>query len=358
MQLIHISSIIFVQSIMLAMFLLTIKSKTKQSNRLLAIYLLALTVRLFGFYGPRPVQYNFVFEAFTMTYFLNAPLLYLYLKSSIDKNFRLSKYNLLHTIPFFIFFMLIILKNKAGLSLNFLADSEFAFIESCRSVQFITYMAGFGIAYKRDSERWSYPLKNMEKPKKFWLLFFLWGNVAQFLFRTLAILFVFHIIYVPRWCTWLSSIIWLSSFLFLNSIVFIALKIPEVFTKMKHGKNGTLPDSELKRLNSKLLTLIETDKQFLDSTLSLPDLAKEMKISTNHLSHLINTVHNKNFYDFINGYRIEESKRILKQIKNGEMNILEVAYQVGFNSKSTFNSAFKRNTGLTPLQYKKEHKNN
>ena len=76
-------------------------------------------------------------------------------------------------------------------------------------------------------------------------------------------------------------------------------------------------------------------------------------ISPYHISQVFNDCFNKNFYDFINLYRIEESKKLLRNPKNNEKTILEILYEAGFNSKSTFNALFKKHTGVTPTEYRK-----
>ena len=71
------------------------------------------------------------------------------------------------------------------------------------------------------------------------------------------------------------------------------------------------------------------------------------------LSELINRAFNQNFFDFINSYRIEEAKKMLTYDSDERRTVLEVLYDSGFNSKSAFNNAFKRNTGITPTEYRK-----
>ncbi|MBN1397426.1 MAG: AraC family transcriptional regulator, partial [Bacteroidetes bacterium] len=75
------------------------------------------------------------------------------------------------------------------------------------------------------------------------------------------------------------------------------------------------------------------------------------------LSEIINNSLNQNFYDFINSYRIKESKLMLEDKENKRKTVLEILYAVGYNSKSSFNVAFKKHTGMTPSQFKKMHKN-
>ena len=74
------------------------------------------------------------------------------------------------------------------------------------------------------------------------------------------------------------------------------------------------------------------------------------------LSQIINEELNKNFYDLVNYYRIEEAKKLLVSV-NGERTILDIAYDVGFNTKSSFNRAFKKQTRMTPSQFKQKFSN-
>lgn len=105
------------------------------------------------------------------------------------------------------------------------------------------------------------------------------------------------------------------------------------------------------RIIDKLQTFMQTEKPFLDNNLKLPSLAKKLDLSTNHLSQVINEQFHMNFYDSVNEYRISEAKTILASSETHEVSIVEVALEVGFNSKSTFYAAFKKNTSMTPLQY-------
>ncbi len=106
----------------------------------------------------------------------------------------------------------------------------------------------------------------------------------------------------------------------------------------------------------KLKTIMETDKPYLDSTLSLPDLADRLKINRNILSQVINETYNKNFFNFINEYRIKEAQLRLLDPNYDNLSIEGLAKEVGFNSKSVFNPAFKKLTGKTPAEFKKAHR--
>lgn len=86
--------------------------------------------------------------------------------------------------------------------------------------------------------------------------------------------------------------------------------------------------------------------------LTLKDLASALDIYPHYITQVLNTVFNQNFYDFINNYRIEEVKERLRDSQYRNLTVLAIAYDCGFNSKSTFNRIFKQKTGLTPTQYR------
>jgi YesN/AraC family two-component response regulator len=85
----------------------------------------------------------------------------------------------------------------------------------------------------------------------------------------------------------------------------------------------------------------------------LKTLAERLGVHYNYLSQIINEQFKQNFNDFINKYRIEEAKKILKTPSGSEKTILEIAYETGFYSKSVFNTAFKKFTGKTPSEFRK-----
>ena len=93
------------------------------------------------------------------------------------------------------------------------------------------------------------------------------------------------------------------------------------------------------------------EKLYLNSSITLTEIAQKLNIAPCSLSQIINETFQQNFRDFVNKYRIEESKRLLTQL-NQNLNIMGIALDAGFNSKSAFNSAFKKHTGVTPKEFK------
>ena len=123
----------------------------------------------------------------------------------------------------------------------------------------------------------------------------------------------------------------------------------------KYLKSGLKKD-DAKIYLAKLKEFMQAEKPYLDNTLGLKDLAKFIDITTNQLSQLLNEQLNQNFYDFVNSYRIEKFKEMIKDPKNSGFTLLALAYECGFNSKTTFNTFFKKSTGKTPSQYFQENK--
>jgi adenylate cyclase len=108
---------------------------------------------------------------------------------------------------------------------------------------------------------------------------------------------------------------------------------------------------QAKEIEGKLTGLMEAEKPYLNPRLSLPDLAELVDISTNQLSQFLNEHLHKNFYDYVNSFRLREYQNLVKNPKYAHLSILGLAYECGFNSKTTFNTFFKREMGVKPSEY-------
>jgi AraC-like DNA-binding protein len=128
--------------------------------------------------------------------------------------------------------------------------------------------------------------------------------------------------------------------------------------KIKRAKKEKM-ERYYKDKNSIYLAKIENcmvqDKPYLDPDLTSPKLAEKLGLSVNHLSFIINHNYKMNFNEFINEFRIEEAKKRLSEPGSRDLNLITIAHEVGFNSKSTFNLFFKKKTGLTPSQFRKKN---
>jgi AraC-like DNA-binding protein len=121
----------------------------------------------------------------------------------------------------------------------------------------------------------------------------------------------------------------------------------------EENKKKIIEDEKLESIKAKLIKLMYTEKPFLECELSLIKLASQLNISSHQLSYVINTGFNENFYQFVNRYRIEEAKNLLIDPNMNHLNLIGIAFEVGFNSKTVFNTTFKKTTNQTPSEYKK-----
>lgn len=117
-------------------------------------------------------------------------------------------------------------------------------------------------------------------------------------------------------------------------------------------KKKTISDEKLEEYQHRLLVIMENEKPYMDSEITLPKLGKILLLNTYQTSYLINSCFGENFYTFINRYRLEECKKMLSNRSFDHMSILSIAYESGFNSKTAFNTAFKKNTGCSPSEFR------
>ncbi len=144
---------------------------------------------------------------------------------------------------------------------------------------------------------------------------------------------------------------------------YVALKQPEVISGGVHltgpprYEKSTLNSNRVDAYASRLVAAMEEEKLYTDSALKLSDLAEKLGIAPHHLSQVLNVKLRKNFFDFVNSYRIDEAKHRLSQPQHNHFTILSIAHEVGFNNKASFNSAFKKHTGMTPSQFRDSSSN-
>ncbi|UCH92112.1 MAG: AraC family transcriptional regulator [Candidatus Aminicenantes bacterium] len=128
----------------------------------------------------------------------------------------------------------------------------------------------------------------------------------------------------------------------------------KIFRKKPPPGESSLENDYAEVCIKKLMHLVEIEKIYCDEKLTLRSLAEKLQMPYYKLSEILNKKLNRKFNDFINYYRIEEAKRILRSSEAEDKTNDAIAIEVGFNSTTTFYKIFKRYTGMTPNQYKKE----
>ena len=131
---------------------------------------------------------------------------------------------------------------------------------------------------------------------------------------------------------------------------------PEITSKTKYESSPLSMDAA-RSYYEKISEFMISKKPYLQSDLTINDLADKLALHSKYLSQIINEHFGKNYFEFINGYRVEEAKKMLLNSLDNRLTILEILYECGFNSKSSFNAAFKKETGITPTEFRKSIKN-
>jgi AraC-like DNA-binding protein len=124
------------------------------------------------------------------------------------------------------------------------------------------------------------------------------------------------------------------------------------FTTVKYRKSS-LSDENKEQILKKITREMETNRYFTNNLASLAGLARQINESSHHVSQVINEKMNRNFFEMLAWYRVEHAKKLIRQDKQGKITVEELAEMVGYNSKSSFNSAFRKYTSKTPSEYRK-----
>ena len=123
----------------------------------------------------------------------------------------------------------------------------------------------------------------------------------------------------------------------------------------KYAETNLTQEQKIQLLDS-LTAIMEREKCFLDERLTINDLAKKINSNRNYLSQIINEHYQTNFNNFINEFRVKEARKLLINTDYQNYTIEGIAQTVGFNSKATFNAAFKKFTGVTPSFFRENSK--
>lgn len=127
---------------------------------------------------------------------------------------------------------------------------------------------------------------------------------------------------------------------------------PEPESAAPRYERSGLSEREARRLKEALATVMERDRPWQDSELTLADLADRLSTTPHKLSEVLNSQLGQSFYDFVNGYRVREVQRRIAAGEAQRLRMLTLALDAGFASKSTFNQAFKKHTNQTPSDYR------
>lgn len=360
-------------SLFLAFFLLTLKTKYRTSNYLFGVFLILTAIDLsgplFDLIPHRPSNLLMLKNIFA---FLQIPVFYLYALSVCYSDFRIKTKHLLHLIPFFIANLVLLpryyivgVASKIHFIVNHQNRIELQFNHILFHIQIIVYFTALFML--------------LRKVKKLYLENHAGNSINSYnwLFQFTVVLTILYLVVILKNIFKFSEYPYLSESIKIGILVsqlfiicwylYKALNNPGLFrsidSKLKlvshiilEEKNDEPFAANEEKNNEQLLKLQQymiEEKPFLNPSLTIQEVSNAVGIPVRDLSVLINHRLKQHFYDFVNTYRIENAMIILKDVTKSKVTILEILYEVGFNSKSSFNTAFKKHTGNTPTDYRK-----
>lgn len=153
--------------------------------------------------------------------------------------------------------------------------------------------------------------------------------------------------------SYVSFMIYATSYRVMNGSDFFKTQSSFFSFPISKYQKSSLSDEEKEMILSKIKREMEANRYFTNNLASLSGLAKQLNESSHHVSQVINEKLNKNFFDLLAAYRVEYAKKLMSADKDMKLTVEELAEQVGYNSKSSFNIAFKKYTSQTPSEYRK-----
>jgi len=336
--------------------------RKSRANLFLSILLIAFIFSIFHVRYAGQVMSHFSFRAFNVgdpTFLLIAPLLWLYTEELTGHSVKFTLGSVLHFVPFFfIVFCSIYLKSVSSsepvmILLEAYPRIPVVFFWIITIVQFSCYQYFTQRKWTAYQQLMRQEVSNTENINISWVKFFMSVFLIINIFFLLGLVAVIHLDHM----TWLWKGVGILFSLSIFALGYKGILQREVFDTSDYiSTEEPLITATVKpdqQQIDKLISFMSEKKPYLDAELTLSSLAKELNLSRSQLSQLINTGIGENFYDFVNKYRVEEVKRLMIDPKMSNFNLLGIALEAGFKSKSTFNLIFKRFTGLTPSEYKR-----
>jgi AraC-like DNA-binding protein len=357
------------QGVLLSAFLFT-KKQNHAANLILAVATLALSIELatvvyytnrwYKLY-PHLMGFSYPFPA------LYGPLFFLYAKLISKKEKRFRAIDFLHFTPILIIYCItapiffysgeekITFLNNMLLGIH---DPIFSIFNGFIPIQGITYTILTIKTVAEYNRNIKDTYSSIDLINLHWLKYLTLGLII--IWSIVALLAVARVVMPPL--AHIDALLNIPLAILIYSIGYMGLKQSEIFlnpssiplqseSAAKYQRSG-LSDENAEEIKRRLLALMTSDKPFLGQDLTLQKLAERLKTSSHNLSEVINTKMHQSYYDFINQYRVEEFKNRLSDPESERYNLLSIAFDSGFQSKGTFNSIFKKFTGMTPSEYK------
>lgn len=311
-------------------------------------------------------------EALNFTF---APLFYLYIRTSINPDNRKKVW--IHLIPaiFWMFYLIFQFIQPDEMKYNSYVETKHPdwnflwvttkisddpigirrYVNQLTAVQFLVYFSASIIILLKKFRSMNQPLFRTDNE----LLAILRNDTIQFLL--IIVLFIGTKLYFGMRsdiggyivATYVSFMIYLTSYQVMNRADYFSSPASFFSFPVSKYQKSSLSDADKKMILGKIRKEMEGNKYFTNNLASLSGLSKQIGESSHHVSQVINELTNKNFFELLAYYRVEYAKKMIGEDKASKLTVEELAETVGYNSKSSFNIAFKKLTAKTPSEYRK-----
>lgn len=334
--LVLISGLGVLHGLFLSIFLWVYTKGNALANKLLSILLIVLSFRIgksviLEFAENIDVKLIFIGLGTIMAI---GPLFYLFTLSATNKSFSLKKFHWIHFLP-----------TLLGISFGFwIHESHLETLPKWFfGIVFLSYYFHF-IAYLVFSFRYARRLKSAVNSETYQLL--------RLFFYSLLIIWVVYVLnLVDEIVPYIVGPLLYSAVAYVVSFIVIRKGYIEKIDQAKY-KTTPVSEEQINTIFTRALKIIEDDSGYKNPELTLKILSETIHVSTQVLSMVINQKSKMNFNSFINSYRIQEASRLFETAAYDNHTIAAIAYDVGFNSISSFNTAFKKQIGQTPQAYR------
>lgn len=345
--------------------LISTKKPVTTANRLMAAWLFMICIELIFALINSNVLEMYSFQFITFTY---GPLMYLYVKFMTKPETKFNWFLLMHFIPFAAFFVVSVIFRTEPLVRDlrsFFNNDKLISLRIIYGTSFFLSITIYSTLTFIEISRHQRNLKNLVSYTS-GILTLNWLKIISVIFYlAYFILFILgglnmignYIPFDPYFV--IFGFITIFSFVF----SFYSIRQPVIFDQeLKHGrdekKNGEkylksgLKEKQAEEYLAKLISYVEDKKPYLDRDLSIYNLSQATGIPRHYITQILNEKHKKNLYSFINEYRVKEVIERFSNPKYNNYTILAIAFDAGFNSKTTFNTIFKSQTGFTPREFR------
>lgn len=351
-----LSKIIVFLLIFFVFFLFTVKSNKKKTNHFFAIFLLMIAFDISGILlNDWFLGHLYIENLRIASVLLQMPVFYFFVLSVCYADFNLKIKDAFHSALFIIFYGL--------LTATYPSENLFFIFLIISEIQYLLYIALVIFTLKKYRKVYIQNYTNPENLNYKWLIqmtsVLLLAHILVFSKSIIRFTENENLLLLINVAVMVSAL-FVSGYFVLNALyqphLFMGIEQYNELVSKKTEHKIITPEISSDNIHKiKLLEQFMNEKEpFLDSDLTIQKLAMQTEYTPKELSTLINHTIGKHFFDFINEYRILKAMSILKNPVHKNLTVLEILYEVGFNSKSSFNTAFKKYSNLTPIEYRKQ----